>query len=46
MLFGVVICTYSAIFISSPVLIYIGADRAGARGRRRKRSAALPQPAE
>ncbi|HEX2724319.1 MAG TPA: protein translocase subunit SecF [Beijerinckiaceae bacterium] len=24
MLFGVVICTYSAIFISSPVLIYIG----------------------
>jgi preprotein translocase subunit SecF len=24
MLFGVLICTYSAIFISSPVLIYIG----------------------
>ena len=24
MLYGVVICTYSAIFISSPMLIYIG----------------------
>ena len=24
MLFGVVVCTYSAIFISSPVLIYLG----------------------
>src|SRR3954469_19146937 len=30
MLFGVVVCTYSAIFISSPVLIYIGL-RVGAR---------------
>lgn len=35
MLAGVVICTYSAIFISSPVLIYIGmrvGNRAAARG--------------
>ena len=35
MLFGVVVCTYSAIFISSPVLIYIGAiGRAEAPARR------------
>jgi preprotein translocase subunit SecF len=24
MLFGVLICTYSAIFVSSPMLIYLG----------------------
>jgi preprotein translocase subunit SecF len=43
MLCGVVICTYSAIFISTPVLIYIGlqtSSRAPAKGR------ALPQAAE
>ena len=42
MLAGVFICTYSAIFISSPALIYIGlrsGQRAGSRG-------AVPQPAE
>ena len=43
MLTGVVICTYSAIFISSPVLIYIGLT-VGARAHARE--AALPQPAE
>lgn len=43
MLFGVVVCTYSAIFISSPVLIYIGmkqGPRTGTVGAR------LAQPAE
>jgi len=43
MLCGVVICTYSAIFISTPVLIYIGlqtSSRAPAKGM------ALPQAAE
>ena len=35
MLFGVVICTYSAIFISSPMLIYLGLRRLR---RRRARS--------
>ena len=43
MLTGVVICTYSAIFISSPVLIYIGLSM-GAQAQRK--SSALPQPAE
>src|SRR3954454_8055177 len=43
MLTGVVICTYSAIFISSPVLIYIGLT-VGARAHAKE--AALPQPAE
>ena len=43
MLFGVVVCTYSAIFISSPVLIYIGAiGRAEAPARDQR----VPQPAE
>src|SRR3954470_14292130 len=44
MLFGVVVCTYSAIFISSPVLIYIGAI--GGRAEVPARDARLPQPAE
>jgi preprotein translocase subunit SecF len=43
MLTGVVICTYSAIFISSPVLIYIGLT-VGSRAHAKE--AALPQPAE
>jgi preprotein translocase subunit SecF len=43
MLFGVVVCTYSAIFISSPVLIYLGlrtGHRTAATG------AGIAQPAE
>jgi preprotein translocase subunit SecF len=43
MLFGVVVCTYSAIFISSPVLLYVGMHD-GARTH--AKDAALPQPAE
>jgi preprotein translocase subunit SecF len=43
MLCGVVICTYSAIFISTPVLIYIGLH-VGARAP--SKGGALPQPAE
>jgi preprotein translocase subunit SecF len=43
MLCGVVICTYSAIFISTPMLIYIGL-RVGARDS--VKGAALPQAAE
>ena len=44
MLAGVVICTYSAIFVSTPALIYLGlasGARAGAR-----ETGAIPQPAE
>jgi preprotein translocase subunit SecF len=43
MLFGVLVCTYSAIFISSPVLIYMGAigRTAPARG-----ASGVAQPAE
>ncbi len=44
MLCGVVICTYSAIFISTPILIYIGLH-VGARVPA-KGGAAVPQPAE
>ncbi len=44
MLAGVVICTYSAIFVSSPVLLYIGLQTG--RSRAGARDAALPQPAE
>jgi preprotein translocase subunit SecF len=43
MFVGVFICTYSAIFISSPVLIYVGMH-VGARTH--AKDAALPQPAE
>ena len=43
MLAGVVICTYSAIFISSPVLIYIGL-KVGARAS--TAGLGIPQPAE
>lgn len=43
MLTGVVVCTYSAIFISSPVLIYLGLQA----GHRTAASGAIvPQPAE
>ncbi|GJD53185.1 Protein translocase subunit SecF [Methylobacterium crusticola] len=44
MLIGVVICTYSAIFISTPFLIYIGLQ-AGSRAQSRE-AASLPQAAE
>jgi preprotein translocase subunit SecF len=43
MLFGVVICTYSAIFVSSPMLIYIGIL---GRSDVPAKSSAVPQPAE
>jgi preprotein translocase subunit SecF len=43
MFVGVFICTYSAIFISTPFLIYIGLQ-VGARSH--AKDAALPQPAE
>jgi preprotein translocase subunit SecF len=43
MLFGVVVCTYSAIFISSPVLIYIGLNTGSSAARR---ASAVAQPAE
>jgi preprotein translocase subunit SecF len=43
MLAGVVICTYSAIFISSPVLIYIGMKTGH---RTAHAGGAVPQPAE
>ena len=44
MLFGVVICTYSAIFVSTPVLIYLGLT-SGARAGARE-PGAIPAPAE
>ena len=43
MFVGVFICTYSAIFISTPVLIYIGLQ---VGGRAPAKDAALAQPAE
>jgi preprotein translocase subunit SecF len=44
MLCGVVICTYSAIFVSTPALIYIGLRLSGSTAS--KREAGLPQAAE
>lgn len=44
MLCGVLICTYSAIFISTPVLIYLGLMLSGARAAAER--SGLPQPAE
>jgi len=44
MLCGVVICTYSAIFVSTPVLIYLGLQLSGARSAAGR--AGVPQPAE
>lgn len=44
MLAGVVICTYSAIFISTPALIYIGLRLSGTKPAQRE--AGLPQAAE
>ena len=45
MLAGVVICTYSAIFVSSPALIYLGLMLGGARTSVESR-ARMPQAAE
>lgn len=44
MLCGVLICTYSAIFISTPVLIYLGLMLSGARAASER--SGIPQPAE
>ena len=44
MLCGVLICTYSAIFVSTPVLIYLGLMLSGARAA--SEGGRLPQPAE
>ncbi|BAU93200.1 protein translocase subunit SecF [Methylorubrum rhodesianum] len=44
MLCGVVICTYSAIFVSTPALIYIGLRLSGAKASQRE--SGLPQAAE
>ncbi|MFE1598722.1 protein translocase subunit SecF [Methylobacterium sp. ID0610] len=46
MLIGVVICTYSAIFVSSPFLIYIGLQTGSGMRATGRDSAALPQAAE
>ena len=43
MLCGVVICTYSAIFVSTPALIYIGLRLSGSKA---SQQAGLPQAAE
>ena len=45
MLAGVVICTYSAVFISSPVLIYLGM-KVGQGAATARAGSAIPQPAE
>ncbi len=45
MLAGVVICTYSAIFVSTPFLIYIGLQAGGGRVQPRDTSS-LKQAAE
>ncbi|KAB1074256.1 protein translocase subunit SecF [Methylobacterium planeticum] len=45
MLCGVVICTYSAIFVSTPVLIYLGLMLSGAKSAARERGG-LAQAAE
>ena len=47
MLFGVVVCTYSAIFIAAPMLIYLGVA-APRRAERRGEApdGRPPQPAE
>ena len=44
MLSGVAICTYSAIFVSTPVLIYLGLMLSGARAAAER--SGVPQPAE
>ncbi|GAB6845210.1 preprotein translocase subunit SecF [Methylorubrum rhodinum] len=46
MLAGVVICTYSAIFVSTPSLIYIGLTLSGAKSGQRETGLARPQAAE
>ena len=45
MLFGIVIGTYSSIFIAAPLLGYLGVKRdVGHAGRRRSRLAPRPRP--
>lgn len=47
MLAGVVICTYSAIFISTPVLIYLGLMLSGVKAQAQGRPGGrVPQAAE
>lgn len=43
MLFGVVICTYSAIFVSSPMLIYLGVKTSARAAAEDKADAALKE---
>jgi len=43
MLFGVVICTYSAIFVSSPMLIYLGVKTSARAAAEDKAEAALKE---
>jgi preprotein translocase subunit SecF len=45
MLAGVVICTYSAIFVSTPVLIYLGLMLSGVKAQARP-TTRVPQAAE
>lgn len=45
MLFGVVICTYSAIFVSSPMLIYLGVKTSARAAAEDKADAALREAA-
>ncbi len=44
MLFGVVVCTYSAMFISTPVLLYMDVRGQGARDEARERSLSGAKP--
>lgn len=44
MLFGVVVCTYSAMFISTPVLLYMDVRGQGAREEARERSLSGAKP--
>jgi preprotein translocase subunit SecF len=46
MLAGVVICTYSAIFVSTPVLIYLGLMLSGVKAQGRPAGGRVPQAAE
>jgi preprotein translocase subunit SecF len=46
MLAGVVVCTYSAIFVSTPVLIYLGLMLSGVKAQARPTGGRVPQAAE
>ncbi|MCU4182428.1 protein translocase subunit SecF [Bosea sp. BH3] len=45
MLFGVVVCTYSAMFVSTPVLLYMDVRSAGAREEAQEAARAAKAPA-